>query len=152
MLGDAINLTLLRAATSPDLHADQGEHHFTYSYYVWDGPFMHSDVVRQGYELNVPVTEAQGHADTVSLLQIDAPNVIIDAVKAAEDGSGDVIIRMYECKHAATDAVLTLNIPAARVCLCDLLENEGEQLPVEERKVKLSLRGFEVKTLRVKRA
>ena len=152
MLGDAINLTLLRAATSPDLHADQGEHHFTYSYYVWDGPFMHSDVVRQGYELNVPVTEAQGHADTVSLLQIDAPNVIIDAVKAAEDGSGDVIIRMYECKHAATDAVLTLNIPAARVCLCDLLENEGEQLPVEERKVRLSLRGFEVKTLRVKRA
>ena len=152
MLGDAINLTLLRAATSPDLHADQGEHHFTYSYYVWDGPFMHSDVVRQGYELNVPVTEAEGHADTVSLLQIDAPNVIIDAVKAAEDGSGDVIIRMYECKHAATDAVLTLNIPAAKVCLCDLLENEDEQLPVEDGKVKLTLRGFEVKTLRVKRA
>ena len=152
MLGDAINLTLLRAATSPDLHADQGEHHFTYSYYVWDGPFMHSDVVRQGYELNVPVTEAEGHADTTSLMQIDAPNVIIDAVKAAEDGSSDVIIRMYECKHAATDAVLTLNVPAAKVCLCDLLENEGEQLPVENGKVKLTLRGFEVKTLRVKRA
>ena len=113
---------------------------------------MHSDVVRQGYELNVPVTEAEGHADTTSLMQIDAPNVIIDAVKAAEDGSSDVIIRMYECKHAATDAVLTLNIPAAKVCLCDLLENEGEQLQVENGKVKLTLRGFEVKTLRVKRS
>ena len=47
---------------------------------------------------------------------------------------------------------MSLCHPAARVCLCDLLENEGEQLPVEERKVRLSLRGFEVKTLRVKRA
>ena len=151
MLGDAINLTLLRAATSPDLHADQGEHRFTYSYYIWDGPFMHSDVVRQGYELNVPVVEAEGHADDFSLLSVDAPNVVIDAVKAAEDGSGDVIIRLYECKHAATDAVLTLNLPASRVCLCDLLENEGEPLPLEDGKMKLNLRGFEVKTLRVKR-
>ena len=134
------------------MRADQGEHRFTYSYYVWDGPFMHSDVVRQGYELNVPVVEAEGHADTVSLMSVDAPNVIIDAVKAAEDGSGDVIIRMYECKHAATDAVLTLNLPAAKACLCDLLENEGEELLIEDSKVKLTLRGFEVKTLRVKRS
>ena len=152
MLGDAINLTLLRAATSPDLHADQGEHHFTYSYYIWDGPFMHSDVVRQGYELNVPVIEAEGRADAASLMQVDAPNIIIDAVKAAEDGSGDVIIRMYECKHAATDAVLTLNLPAARVCRCNLLENEEEPLPVTDGRVPLSFRGFEVKTLRVSRA
>lgn len=152
MLGDSINLTLLRAPTSPDLHADQGEHHFTYSYYVWDGPFMASNVVREGYELNVPVTTAQGHADTASLMQVDAPNVIIDTVKAAEDSSEDVIIRLYECKHAATDAVLTLNIPAAQVSACDLLENPGETLPVTDGQVRLSLRGFEVKTLRVKRA
>ena len=59
---------------------------------------------------------------------------------------------MYECKHAATDAVLTLNLPAAKACLCDLLENEGEELLIEDSKVKLTLRGFEAKTLRVKRS
>ena len=152
MLGDSVNLTLLRATTAPDLHADQGEHHFVYSYYVWDGPFMNSDVVRQGYALNVPVTVASGRADTASLMSVDAPNVIIDTVKAAEDGSGDVIIRLYECKHAAVQAELTLNIPAAGICECDLLENEGKALDAADGKVKLSLRGFEVKTLRVKRA
>lgn len=150
MLGDAINLTLLRATTAPDLHADQGQHHFTYSYYVWDGPFMNSHVVRQGYELNVPVTVAEGCADTASLMQVDAPNIIIDAVKCAEDGSGDVIVRMYECKHAATDAVLTLNLPVAQVFLCDLLENEKELLPIEDKKLRLNFHGFEVKSLRVK--
>ena len=59
---------------------------------------------------------------------------------------------MYECKHAATDAVLTLNLPAARVCRCNLLENEEEPLPVTDGRVPLSFRGFEVKTLRVSRA
>ena len=151
MLGDAIHLTLLRAATSPDLHADQGEHHFTYSYYVWDGPFMHSDVVRQGYELNVPVTEANGTAATASLMSIDAANVIIDTVKAAEDGSGDVIIRLYESKHASCSAALTLNIPVAQVFSCDMLENVQEELPVTGGLVQLSFRGFEIKTLRIKR-
>ena len=151
MLGDEIALTLLRAATSPDLHADQGEHHFTYSYYLWDGPFADSDVVRQGYELNVPVTVANGTAEDFSLMSIDAPNVVIDTVKAAEDGSGDVIIRLYESKHASCDATLTLNLPAASVCACDMLENPGENLPIEDGQVKLSFRGFEIKTLRVSR-
>ena len=152
MLGDSINLTLLRAATSPDLHADQGLHHFAYSYYIWDGPFMHSDVVRQGYEFNVPVLEADGRAAAQSLMSVDAPNVIIDTVKAAEDGSGDVIIRLYECKHAATQAAITLGFPAAAVSVCNLMEEESEALPLENGRVAFSMRGFEVKTLRVKRA
>ena len=151
MLEDEIALTLLRAATAPDLHADQGEHDFTYSYYVWDGPLMTSDVVRQGYELNVPVREAEGAAAPGSLMAVDAPNVIIDTVKAAEDGSGDVIIRLYECKHADTDAALTLHIPCAQASLCDMLENELTALPLADGCIPLHFRGFEVKTLRLKR-
>ena len=77
---------------------------------------------------------------------------LVNENQAAEDGSGDVIIRLYECKHAAVQAELTLNIPAAGVYECDLLENEGKALDAADGKVKLSLRGFEVKTLRVKRA
>ncbi len=151
MKDDEIALTLLRAATAPDLHADRGQHEFAYSYYVWDGPFMEANVVREGYELNVPVTEAAGAAETFSLMQVDTPNVIIDTVKAAEDGSGDVIVRLYECKHAATDAVLTLNLPVRRAALCDMLENEQEALPLEYGRIALSFRGFEVKTLRIGR-
>jgi len=151
MLGDEIALTLLRAATAPDLHADQGSHDFTYSYYLWNGPLLDSDVVRQGYELNVPVRTAEGHADAASLMAVDAPNVIIDTVKAAEDGSGDVIIRLYECKHADTDAILTLHLPCSQVCLCDMLENKQHNLTMENGQVKLHLRGFEVKTLRLRK-
>lgn len=151
MLGDEIALTLLRASVCPDPHADQGEHHFVYSYYLWDGPFAACGVVREGYELNVPVTAAEGAAEDFSMMSVDAPNVIIDTVKAAEDGSGDTIIRLYESKHAACDACLTLNLPAGAVYACDMLENPSEQLPLRDGRVQLSFRGFEVKTLRVKR-
>ena len=151
MLGDEIALTLLRASVCPDPHADQGEHHFVYSYYLWDGPFAACGVVREGYELNVPVTTAEGAAEDFSMLSVDAPNVIIDTVKAAEDGSGDTIIRLYESKHAACDACLTLNLPAGAVYACDMLENPSEQLPLRNGRVQLNFRGFEVKTLRVKR-
>ena len=151
MLGDEIALTLLRASVCPDPHADQGAHHFVYSYYLWDGPFAACGVVREGYELNVPVTAAEGAAEDFSMMSVDAPNVIIDTVKAAEDGSGDTIIRLYESKHAACDACLTLNLPAGAVYACDMLENPSEQLPLRDSRVQLRFRGFEVKTLRVKR-
>ena len=84
---------------SPDPKADIGEHDFTYAYYVWNGSFINSQVVQKGYELNVPVTECSGYADDVSMLNIDQNNVVVEAVKAAEDGSGDVILRLYEAYH-----------------------------------------------------
>lgn len=151
MQGDEIALTLLRAATAPDLHADQGDHAFKYSYYVWDGAFIASDVVHEGYELNVPVLCAAGHGTEHSLMQVDAPNIIIDTVKAAEDGSGDVIVRLYESKHAITDAVLHLALPCGQAALCDMLENIQQVLPVEDGRIALSFHGFEVKTLRIRR-
>lgn len=149
MLGDEIALTLLRAATSPDLHADQGEHDFTYSYEFWDGPFAQSSVVQDGYELNVPVVCASGTSAPASLMQVDRDNVIIDTVKLAEDGSSDVIVRLYESKHASCVAALKLNIPATQVYECDMMEQRIAELNCESGEVSLNMRGFEIKTLRV---
>ena len=149
-LGDTLALTLLRAAKSPDFHADQGEHHFAYSYYLWDGAFVDSDVVRAGYEFNVPVTSAKGCAD-FSLLSVDKPNVVVETVKAAEDGSGDIVIRLYESKRASCTAELTLNMPVSSVYACDMMENRQNELACSGGKVKLPLRGFEIVTLRVKK-
>ncbi len=151
MLDDTISLTLLRASTSPIPHSDRGKHDFVYSYYVWDGPFMQSGVVQQGYELNVPVTVAAGKAPAASLMQVDVSNIIIETVKAAEDGSGDIILRLYESVNTATDATLNLHIPASRVFLCDMLENQQEEAPITEGRVALRFRGFEIKTVRIKK-
>ena len=52
-----IGLSLLRAPVLPDMTADQGIHRITYACYVYEGAFAQSNVVRQGYELNLNVTE-----------------------------------------------------------------------------------------------
>ena len=150
MLDDTIALTLLRAPVSPDLHADQGLHAFRYSYTFWDGPWLASDAVRQAYAFNIPLTVAEGEAETTSLMRVDCPHVIIETVKLAEDGSGDMILRLYECKHAACRAALSLGFPARQAWLCDMLETPQTPLEITDGGIALTFRGFEIKTLRLR--
>ena len=154
MLGNCINLTLLRSPFSPDPECDQGEQKFVYSFYAYNGCLMNSGVVQQGYDLNVPAAVLPGAREDGSLLTIGAENVILEALKPAEDGSGDYILRMYETMRTATDTELTLNLPCSSVSACNMLEEDGEDVAVEKKgesaSVKLSFRPFEIKTLRVR--
>ena len=151
MNGSAIELTLLRAPSAPEMQADNGVHTFTYAFTAWEGSFIDSPVVDEAYDLNVPLQVAPGTLEGFSAFFVDEPNVFIDTVKPAEDGSGDLILRMYESKKADTDCTLAINIPVGKVWLCDMLENKLEELDVAEDCVKLNFHTFEVKTLRISR-
>ena len=147
MNGNALELTLLRAGTCPEMCADNRVHHFTYAFTAWEGSFAESDVVRQGYELNVKPVVAGGAVPTFSALTIDKENVILDTMKPAEDGSGDIILRLYESKKAAVLATVTLSdlLQGEKVYLCDMLENCKEEISVENGEISLNFRAFEVK-------
>jgi Alpha-mannosidase len=147
--GNELRLTLLRGAATPEMRADNGLHTFTYALTAWEGSFSDCDVVKQAYELNVPMTVTAGNAEPMSAFAVSAENVFIDTVKPAEDGSGDVIVRMYEAKKSDTFCKLGLNIPAAKICLSDMMENVTEELTVKDGCVKLHFGPFEVKTLRI---
>ena len=151
VLGNSINLTLLHSSCAPDPDADRGTQIFTYSFMVWNDSFLDSDVVREAYDLNCPVLTHAGAAGSASLLRVDAPNVIVETVKPAEDGSGDVIIRLYEAKKTATAVRLSVSIPGM-VLETDMLEENGVPLQTEKAEsdtiVPLQFRPFEIKTLR----
>ncbi len=151
MNGNALELTLLRAAACPEMRADNGQHSFTYAFTAWEGPFVDSDVVRQGYELNVKPVVSKGAVDRFSAVTVDKANVILDTMKPAEDGSGDIVLRLYEAKKAAAKAEVSLQFGAAKAYLCDMLENVIEEVPVTDGKIVLPFRAFEIKTVRVKR-
>ena len=145
----AIDLTLLRAAAAPEMGTDQGENRFVYAFTCWQGAFFDAPVVRQGYELNQPVRMMEGQAQSMSLMHVDAPNVIVETVKLAEDRSGDWIVRLYESKNAQTDTCLHVNLPAVQAYQCDMLENINRPMTVENGMIRLSLRAFEIITLRL---
>ena len=111
VLGKDINLTLLRSPMAPDEQADQGRQEFTYAFTAWSGPLASSDLVRQGYELNVPALIVAGNGGEKSLFTLDAPNIAIETVKPAEDGSGDIVVRLYESMRTATSCSLTTVAP-----------------------------------------
>jgi len=148
--GASINLTLLKSALAPDMTADLGKQVFTYAFYAWNGDLYESGVVREGYELNVPVTTCAGAAGERSFFVVDVPNVIIETVKPAEDGSGDVVVRLYEAVRTATRCTLAMSLPAAAATRTDMLERPIAELPCTDGRIPLDFWPFEIKTLRLR--
>ena len=147
--GNSLNLTLLKSSLAPDATADKGVQTFTYALYVWNGSFAESNVVREAYELNCPLMVLPGSAGEASLFNLDASNIILETVKPAEDGSTDIILRMYESKRMSTRCTLITTLPVVKATQTDMLENIQQQLSLSEGKVTLDFRPFEVKTIRL---
>jgi alpha-mannosidase len=149
--GNSMELTLLRSGACPDLRTDNRVHNFTYAFTAWEGDFTSADVVKQAYEVNIKPAVVQGGALDASYLWMDNDNIIIDTVKMAEDGSGDIIVRLYESKKAAVSTKLHAAFgDSFKAYACDMLENVQEELPVADGAVDLSFRAFEIKTIRLK--
>ena len=148
--GNSLNLTLLKAGMAPDPTADQGWHEFTYALYAWNGSFFNSGVVREAYDLNVPPLVLPGEAGEGSLFSLDAANIVLEAVKPAEDGSSDVILRLYEAARSATACTLSTLLPVHAAWECDMLETPGRVIPCADARLSLDFRPFEIKTVRLK--
>ncbi len=113
-----------------------------------------ASVVRQGYDLNAPLLTAPGDGGTASLFSVDAPNVVIETVKPAEDSDTDVVVRFYESKRMAVQATLSTTLPVTGAALTNMLEDAVvADVPVARTgggyEITVSLRPFEVKTLKL---
>ncbi len=93
----------------------------------------------------------------LSMLRCDKANIILECLKPAEDGSGDLILRLYESNHEQTNCVLHLSLPFSKILETDMLEGNGVEVPFIEgdcdccgAEVDLAFRPFEIKTLRLK--
>ena len=68
----------------------------------------------------------------------------------AEDGSGDIIIRLYESKKAAVSTKLHVAFADKfEAYACDMIENIKNPLNVQDGTVDLTFRAFEIKTVRI---
>lgn len=168
--GNVIDLNLLRSAPYPgpklvkdeDVqpgqphhgYTDQGEHTFSYALYPHPGNHTAGQVARAGYEFNIPlrqvVTDAHrgSHPASASFLSVGADNVIVEAIKKAEEGDG-IIIRMYEASHAGVKSGLTFGIAPESVEEVNLMEETLRQLPFQGRSLVLDFAPYEIKTIKV---
>lgn len=145
-----VRLSLLRAPLFPDPEADQGEHTFRVS--IRPGATI-ADAVREGYRLNLPLRRITGAGPIAPVFAVSSDAVVIEAVKLAEDRSGDVIVRLYEAHGGRAAATLTPSFSFTSVVETDLLEREIEKAAVTDvsEAVALELRPFQLVTLRFTR-
>jgi len=157
--------SLLRAPLFPDPDADQGRHTFRHSIRI--GDLLAG--VAEGYRLNLPLrtlaadaTHSADSADSAGsvdrpvagsaprpLLAVDSPAIVVEAVKLAEDGSGDVVVRLYEARGGRATGRLTPDFDTAGAVRTDLLERPLPDQPADP--LRLELRPFELVTLRLHR-
>ncbi|WP_099224854.1 alpha-mannosidase [Listeria costaricensis] len=138
-----MRLSLLKAAGYPDPDADRGLHSFTYSLYPHTGDFIDGGTAKAAWHLNDPLLVQKGTAAFESAIQLSGENVMIDAVKQAEDGSG-TILRLHE--FAGSHTSIRLTTPCRQLYSCNLLEEiEQELAPAES----IALSPYEILTLRL---
>ncbi|HEX6360701.1 alpha-mannosidase [Actinophytocola sp.] len=150
-----VRLSLVRAPHSPDPHADQGPHQLTYALLP---SATVADAVAEGYALNLPLrvtTGAGGDAGPPpALVTVDNPAVVVEAVKLADDRSGDVVVRLYESLGGRAAARVWPGFPFATAQVVDLLERPvpaPEVIVGAAGEIPVELRPFQVLTLRFSR-
>ncbi|WP_086870610.1 alpha-mannosidase [Streptomyces viridochromogenes] len=144
-----VRVSLLRAPRFPDPETDQGVHRFRHALVPGAGI---GDAVREGWRINLPERRLAGAREVAPLVTVDRDAVVVTAVKLADDGSGDVVVRLHEAHGGRVRATLTAGFEVADVTATDLLERPLPETPEHTgREVALRLRPFELVTLRLRR-
>jgi alpha-mannosidase len=141
-----VRQSLLRGPRFPDPEADQGPHTFTSVLGV--APAVR-EALEVGYRVNLPVRTVEGSQAVEPLVTVDNPAVVVEAVKLAEDRSGDLIVRLYEALGGRATATVRVAVPWAEAWTTDLLERvDLVKSWAEDDDVHLNLKAFEIVTLR----
>ncbi|MDX2230976.1 MAG: alpha-mannosidase [Leptolyngbyaceae cyanobacterium bins.349] len=127
-----LRLTLLRGSEWPDPEADKGQHTFTYAIYPHAGDWRQAQTVRRGHEFNMPLHAVEVGVDELhptgtlppvaSLLDLGDENLVLMALKQAENSAHEWILRCHEChgKEAQLNLSSDLNLHLGQ--RVDLLE------------------------------
>ena len=150
--GNALALTLLRSPKFPDPQADMGRQRVEWSLYVdqcpgdVEGIEIESALIAHPYRLiaGTPVAISTG-------IRLDARGALISVIKPADDGSGDLVVRLWETRGASTSGTLSISRPAATAVLCNALEEplSPEIISVKDGIVDVELAPFQIQTLRI---
>jgi alpha-mannosidase len=155
----AVRVSLAKAAKYPDPNADRGHHEVTLAIRPHAGGL--ADVRAAASRFNSPLRVVSGGSSEVTPAPIvtiagadgrAAAGVEVDAVKRADDGSGDLIVRLHEAVGNRTRICVSTPGRVADAWRCNLLEESETGEEVGDGVVTLTLRPFQIVTLRLRRS
>ncbi|CAG5119019.1 unnamed protein product [Candidula unifasciata] len=120
-----LRLSLLRSPKSPDPQADMGVHTFSYAIMPHSGNLQEAGVIHAAQSFNCPLRVVTSGADDLispALFVLDTRQVLVQAVKMAEDRSRTIILRVHEAYGGSTKVKVTTPLPLLAVHPCNGLE------------------------------
>jgi alpha-mannosidase len=145
-----VRLTLARSPRSPDPDTDRGVHRFRYALVPGvDVP----GAVAEGYRANLPLRTVPG-SPVDPVVRVVAGTALVEAVKLAEDRSGDVVVRLYEPYGGRSRVRVEPGFAWTGARVVDLLEDDDEEtaalapLDVADDSVSFPVGPFQIVTLR----
>ncbi len=152
---DAIRVSLVRCATlGYDPCTDSGRYSTGFRLVPHSGDAITADIPGKSDEFSHPVfawqsefTKGNGQGFEPPL-DLKGKGIITSAFKMAENGSG-LVLRLYESFGEPSRAVVVLGdaLSNKRVFEANILEDLQHELLVEDRKIALDFKPFEIKTL-----
>ncbi len=141
--GNAVRMSLLRSPRYPprwgepwevfiqkEEIADQGLHKFSFALYPHIGCWRAAQTVRKAYELNYPLIAVfeERHVGSLprvfSFLEIKPENIVVTALKKAEDCEDAIILRFYEAHGSDVKAHVMSFWKSKETYEVDILERE----------------------------
>ena len=148
--GDELQLTVLRSPKFPDPEADLGHQHLQWSVSLLNGDPIANGIENAAALMAHPARILDGVPRVpASVISLDIPGALISAVKPADDGSDDIIVRIWETRGGRTNGILTIDgMTAAQIC--NALEDAGTPLSVSaDGTLAIELQPFQIMTLRI---
>jgi alpha-mannosidase len=146
-----VRVSLARAARYPDPTADRGTHTVNLALFPHGAGL--GDVVDEAQRFTMPLRVTHGNAASAPapIVALTGRGVEIDAVKLADDDPNDLIVRLHEAVGNRTRITVRCDRPLAAASMCNLLEEPHAGIEVGDGICALTVRPFEIVTLRLTR-
>ena len=135
----------------------QGDFLFRYSITAHEGDWKEGRARNFGWAVGNPLVPVcvSGKKEgplgrTLSFCQVDKPNVLVLALKRAEDGDG-IILRLIETEGEAVTATVTLpHLTIREAHRTNVVEENQEALDAGSHKIKVPVKAFGITTVRLR--
>jgi len=157
-----IGLRIIRSSFDPDHAPEVCKQTVRYSMYFHEGEADPATLTRLGAAWNHPLIVFPANLQTGagaaarSFVQVETPNVVLSALKQAEDGSGDLILRLVELNGREVEAVVAFDPELAAqfqtAALVDLMEQplaENAGVPFTRNELRAPVRANSFITVRL---
>ncbi len=130
-----------------------GVHVFEYAFVPYSGPWHEASPWLEAEAFTRPILAARVQASgklphSMSFFQVSPPQLVVSAIKAAEDGEG-IVVRLWNAGQEEVLGSIIFWCEVERAWETNLLEEPLNALKVEDKKVIFQAKGCEIKTLKI---